>query len=1040
MSQMQTEAGYSGPTHKIYAPPWDKSGNMVATKKSAMTVEPSSSAAAPFKIRRWDEIDEDEDNDGGHGYAPEHVDGNLLSYGLDMPQFATQASPRSYGPLEEDDLIREIERLDPNVKVTPPRFRQSPKPEAVDVQPVKEKEDEEQQSSPVPAPKSTATLAAAAKPKKAGGLGGLMKGKWKAAVAKVMSGDDVRKEWQKIREKELKEKGPKSISSLREATMELLKRERENTTIPTPPPPEAIQHGNQIAKSFAAAVKAEIEAEVRLVRAEDLAEDNAVEFRDAGEAAAESYGRLIARFRWQIIALGLAAVAGVCYLCGAGPAVAASAHPPSTLPSSDFATVFHKAAALGAGPLTLTTRGDAVRVRLAFGVEPRGNGALIGDGSTTTGSGGGESGGGALGAMGRVSVGAACAAAACDGADALAATAAGGGGNVTATSCWIRDVREYVNTLHAASASVRDECDGGVSTTAAAALGAWENITGCPATCNCRPGGQARSKAGCAAAVESQERAFWRAVRAYAASSSDNNDRLRDGLLRPSSAHASSAPVNTCAGAATDAALAGAGHVTAAEIHLTATWRTLPRTAALSLADTWRNFWSNLWILHPTDFGEYEDTITAGGKPLRVEKRAPRVLKPRDGNVTECAAVAGVYGGVQISPAHQAWTWRGISGWAWVDWVRNGFWDVVFPSIAAVGAATLLPVGAMTRSSGLTAAAVLAGIAALAFAAAPGMLGLDHSRSGVGAGSDAPSDDEEVSLPTIASLLAVPAVAAPWLVHLSASYMEAMASERAEAALGKRKRYRLLPWRLRARRRDRMRRRCTCAMLRDAGLVVAQSSAAAIAAAGAVAAVVPSGTFIGQLAAHQLGACAGAALAALLVFPALTAVLGPTFEPPTRPRSPLEIVGANVWKDQLLSGNGKMKTSRSGSGMDDNVGGSLYDTSDSDDDGNDALDAVKPFAAASASASAEGGKTKTTRTPKKKKPTHPAKKVFKRGVGYVDEEPGQHGLSPRERWMQKKIEAKERAKAAKKQQEKFAPMAVMEGFAGEADFNIADAV
>ena len=60
-----------------------------------------------------------------------------------------------------------------------------------------------------------------------------MKGKWKAAVAKVMSGDDVRAEWAKIRDKELKDGGmgakkdPGEIFSLREATMALLKRERQ---------------------------------------------------------------------------------------------------------------------------------------------------------------------------------------------------------------------------------------------------------------------------------------------------------------------------------------------------------------------------------------------------------------------------------------------------------------------------------------------------------------------------------------------------------------------------------------------------------------------------------------------------------------------------------------------------------------------------------------------------------------------------------------------------------------------------------------------
>ena len=326
-------------------------------------------------------------------------------------------------------------------------------------------------------------------------------------------------------------------------------------------------------------------------------------------------------------------------------------------------------------------------------------------------------------------MGASCAAAACDGADALAATAAGGGGNVTATSCWVRDVREYVNALHAASASVRDDCGGEGVAASATALGAWENITGCPSACDCRPGGEARSRAGCAAAVDVQERAFWRAVRAYAAASSsssnDNNHKMRF-LLRPSSAHAASAPVHTCAGAAADAALAAAGHVAAAEIHIAATWRALPRDAALSLADTWRIFWYNLWIPHPTDFGEYEDTFTAAGTPLRVEKRAPRRTTPRDGNVTQCAAVAGVYGGVQYAPQHPAWTWRGTSGWAWVDWARRGFWDVAVPSVAAVGAATALPVGAMTRSAGLTAAAVLAGVAALALAAAPGVAGLDH--------------------------------------------------------------------------------------------------------------------------------------------------------------------------------------------------------------------------------------------------------------------------------------------------------------------------
>jgi hypothetical protein len=981
VSQMQMELPYGGlpGMHAMYAPPWDNSGMLMAARKSNALQPSASSAPAPFKIRQWDDIDGD-DGDGGHGYGGggqmvvEDVpgEGDLASYGLDRPEFAPEMSPTSSA---EDSMIRAIERLDPDVRHHPPSPPLAP---------------------PKPQP-AAAAAAAAARPKPPGSVGGLMKGKWKAAVAKVMSGDDVRAEWARLREQETKDravkKGPGDIASLREATMALLKREREKS-IPAPPPPEAIERGRESAKAFSAAVQAEIRAEARLAEAEDLAEDNAVDFRDAGEAAAESYGRLVARFRWGTVALGLAAAAGVCYLCYAGPAVAAAVQPPSALPASDFAVVFHDAAALGAGPLTLTNRGGAVRVRLAFGVDPEGNGELISNRtSARVGAGGG--GAGAAGAVGRVSVGAACAAAACDGGDALAATAAGGGGNATATSCWMRDVRAYVNALSAASATVRDDCGGG-----AAALGAWEDITGCPAACDCRPPGggnatsQARSAggAGCAAAVEVQERAFWRAVRAYAASSGDD---VRF-LLRPAAVHASSSPVQSCAGAAADAALAAAGHVAAAEIHLASTWHTLDRAAALSLADTWRTFWSNLWLPHPIDLGEYEDIVTAGGVTLRVEKRAPgRVLRARDGNVSECAAVAGVYGGVQYAPAHPAWTWRGASGWAWVDWARRGVWDVGVPSVAAVGAATLLPVSAMTRSAGLTAAAVLAGAAALALAAASGVFGLDHGSGrggkGGGGGGDAAPGDGEISLPALASLLAAPAVAAPWLVHLAASYLEAVRFEQAEAMMGKRKRYRTLPWSLRARRRDRMRCRCTCAMLRDAGLVVAHSAAAAVAAAGAVAAAVPSGTFIGQIAVHQLAAVAGAALACLLVFPALTAVVGPTFEPPTRPRSPIEVVGTNMWKGQrpvVVGGGG-------GGG-----GGSDAESEDAD--------AVTPFA-----------------TPNKKTRTGRS--------GRVVEEDVEHILSPREKWMQKKLDAKERAKQAKQREAKFAPMAVMEGFEGDGD-------
>ena len=938
-----------------YVAPWDDSGQLVAKAKPDAEQALAPNGPLPFKIRRWDE-DDDEDGGNDYGKGKFHVteqgnvmvnmapgEGDLSTYALDKPQFHARSPGSSEsGSWAEDELIRHIRRLDPDAKSPPPALPLPPKPQP-----------------------------AAAAPK-----AGFVRNKWKAAVSKVMNAEDVRAQWAKLRDAEHGKKSSRDIGSLREAAAALLDRDRkERTHIPAPPPPEAIDEVNKIRRAFAAAVQAEVDAEARLVEAEDQAEDNNIELRDTGEAVAETYGRLVSTFRWGTSLLALAVAVGTLYLVVSGPAVAAAARPPSFLPSDDYAAVFHAAAVQHAGPLTLTPRGDAARVRLAFGVDP----AAGGDGTLL---------GGDL-ATGRASVGAACVAAACDAADELAATAVGGGGNVTATSCWVRDLREYVR---GAAGRVLDECQATTVT-----FPTWESMTGCPSSCDCRPVSASAAKNSsdphapkkvnatvCASDVDRQERAFWGAVRAYVASSgAEGNAAVSTFLLRPAAAHAASPPVQTCAGAAADAALAASGHVTAAEIRLTATWRTLPRAAILDLERAWAGFWANLWVPHPTDHGEYEESITAAGVHTRVEKRAPVVMLPRQGNVTACAAVAGVYGGVQYSPAPPGWSWRDASGWVWADWARRGFFDIAAPAAAAVGAATTLPVGAMTRSVGLTVAAALAGVVALALAAMPGVLGLDHAdqrSAGGGGGGSRTLQTNEVSVAAIASLLAVPAVVAPWLVHMAASYLEALRAEEAEVLLGKRKRHRLLPWRMRLRRRDRLRRRCTCAMLRDAGLVVAQSAAAALAAAGGVAAAVPAGTFVAQLAVHHLATVAGAAITCLLVFPALAALMGPTFEPPHRPQTPLEVVGTNPWKGQLpLKGNVQ-----------------------------DDADAVSPFS-----------------TPGKRR-----RKVFKQGVGVVDEDLGEENMvmSPREQWMAKKMAAKQRAQEAKMQAQKMAPMAVMEAY------------
>jgi hypothetical protein len=146
---------------------------------------------------------------------------------------------------------------------------------------------------------------------------------------------------------------------------------------------------------------------------------------------------------------------------------------------------------------------------------------------------------------------------------------------VTATSCWVRDVRDYVNSASSSGGAV-DACSG----VSGGAVGTWEDITGCPAACDCRVGGQWRLPAGwtgaaCTAAVEAQERSWWRAVRAYlvaaAAASAGDAISFDDGavsssdvapfLLRADSPHDASESALTCTGAAADAALAGSGHI-----------------------------------------------------------------------------------------------------------------------------------------------------------------------------------------------------------------------------------------------------------------------------------------------------------------------------------------------------------------------------------------------------------------------------------------------------------------------------------------------
>jgi len=242
------------------------------------------------------------------------------------------------------------------------------------------------------------------------------------------------------------------------------------------------------------------------------------------------------------------------------------------------------------------------------------------------------------------------------------------------------------------------------------------------------------------------------------------------------------------------------------------------------------------------------------------------------------------------------------------------------------------------------------------------------------------------------------------------SYLDALRAEELEETLGKRRRHRLMPWRIRARRRDRTRRRCTCAMLRDAGLVVAHSAAAAVAAAGAVAAAVPAGTFLRLLAAHQMAAVLGAAVATLLLFPALTAIMGPTYEPPVQPRVSMEVVGSNLWKDKLpLPRPAGMKD-------DDNYA--------DDEAGGNAVTSFGGGGGGGAGAGAGGSGTPGGAGSGGKQRGARGGNRTGKGMGVVDNDA--EPLSPRERWMQKKLEATERQRANQTRERKFAPMAVME--------------
>jgi hypothetical protein len=87
-------------------------------------------------------------------------------------------------------------------------------------------------------------------------------------------------------------------------------------------------------------------------------------------------GRLVSQFRWYIAAVGLGIAAVACYLCNMH-AVAGIGPPPGALPISDPVSVFHKNVESHAGPLTLTPQSAALRIRLAFGVIPGGDGQLI---------------------------------------------------------------------------------------------------------------------------------------------------------------------------------------------------------------------------------------------------------------------------------------------------------------------------------------------------------------------------------------------------------------------------------------------------------------------------------------------------------------------------------------------------------------------------------------------------------------------------------------------------------------------------------------
>lgn len=385
------------------------------------------------------------------------------------------------------------------------------------------------------------------------------------------------------------------------------------------------------------------------------------------------YAALLDRFKWGVV-IAIAVCIGV--LLATAISVNADVEPPHLHPEGNNFRDVH----VVRNPYYKRggTSGSSLHMRMVWGIDPadpisRGtypdetNPTLLNDVGNAV-----------FANATRMSVGAKCFLHLCDYAEVKDTDRATGG--ISAgyhADCWIRDFKVFVDSM----VGTKDQCG--------QTFEAWDNMTGCPSTCDCTAGygisngdGAGTNRA-CRLQIEAQEKKWWEAMYAFLRDVPGNFDKYAPKVLGEKMGGGDHQrlkevlrEIRQCPADAT-----GAVHwrSTYADIPLTAA-DNVPAETGLRMERAWEAWWS----------ARYADTSTTGG-------------------ANSCRQVSAMWSGFVYTPPTEAWRWDGASPGDWFNAMDAVMLDVTKVVIVAhVIIAALVTLMAQSLPLGIIAGAATA--------------------------------------------------------------------------------------------------------------------------------------------------------------------------------------------------------------------------------------------------------------------------------------------------------------------------------------------